>query len=104
MKSWEEFGLWINSLCQGMDVLPDDARAKVHELTDTCATDWDKVRVLYNLLRRHTRYVSIQLGIGGYRVCVAQRFRRLQGTDQSDEGHAGRSGRGFDLYAHQHQV
>ena len=60
MKSWEEFGLWINSLCQGMDVLPDDARAKVHELTDTCATDWDKVRVLYNLLRRHTRYVSIQ--------------------------------------------
>lgn len=72
MKSWEEFGLWINSLCQGMDVLPDDARAKVHELTDTCATDWDKVRVLYNLLRRHTRYVSIQLGIGGYRPLAAE--------------------------------
>ncbi|HEV2354180.1 MAG TPA: DUF3857 domain-containing protein, partial [Puia sp.] len=34
MSSWQNFGKFINELRAGRDVLPDDVKRKVHELTD----------------------------------------------------------------------
>lgn len=67
MASWKDFGLWQWSMLQDRRVLPDDAKKKVHELTDTCLTTKAKVAALYHFLANSTRYVSIQLGIGGLR-------------------------------------
>lgn len=72
MATWEDFGKWIGSLCDGQDGLPEAAKVKVHALTDTCTSDWSKVKVLYDYLRQTTRYVSIQLGIGGYKPLPAE--------------------------------
>ena len=71
LESWETFGKWVYGLCNGMDALPDEAKAKVHSLTDSCKSEWGKAKVLYDFLRQSTRYVSIQLGIGGYRPLSA---------------------------------
>ena len=71
LESWETFGKWVHGLCDGLDVLPDEAKAKVHSLTDSCKSEWSKIKVLYDFLRQSTRYVSIQLGIGGYRPLSA---------------------------------
>jgi hypothetical protein len=65
MSSWENFGKFINQLRAGRDVLPDDVRRKVHELTDHLTDTRQKVYVLYDYLQKNTRYISIQLGIGG---------------------------------------
>ncbi len=72
LASWKEMGTWAWSLMQGTDILPDELKRKVHELTDACKTDKERIEKLYNFLRTTTRYVSIQLGIGGYKPMTAE--------------------------------
>ena len=67
MTSWDEFGRWISSLAQGRDNLTPETRAKIHELTDPLKTVEEKARVVYSFVQNRSRYVSIQLGIGGFR-------------------------------------
>lgn len=66
MSSWENFGTFINNLLKGRDAIPDAVKQKVHELTDHVSDKREKVRVLYNFLQQNTRYISVQLGIGGW--------------------------------------
>lgn len=65
-NSWEDIGRWLYGIMPADGTLPDELAAKVHELTDGCKTDLDKLRTLYAFLRENTRYVSIQFGIGGF--------------------------------------
>ncbi|MBV3838073.1 transglutaminase domain-containing protein [Bacteroides xylanisolvens] len=65
MSSWQKYGEWQYRLLDGRDLLTEPFRAKLHELTANCATDRDKVKAIYDYLAKTTRYVSIQLGIGG---------------------------------------
>lgn len=64
--SWEEFGQWIISLNKGRDVLPEDVKLKVKELTANLKTPEEKIKAVYEYMQNKTRYVSIQMGIGGY--------------------------------------
>lgn len=66
MSSWENFGAWIMQLNSGRDHLSDATKLKVQQLTKGLTTIEDKARVLYQFLQSKTRYVSIQLGIGGF--------------------------------------
>lgn len=66
MSSWENFGEWIMRLNSGRDNLSDETKLKVKELTKGLTTIEEKSRVLYQFLQAKTRYVSIQLGIGGF--------------------------------------
>lgn len=65
MCDWASYGAWQCGLLEGRDVLPDALKLEVHRLTDALPTPREKVRALYDYLGRSTRYVSIQLGIGG---------------------------------------
>lgn len=66
MASWLEFGKFVQSLKQGKDILPDNIKQKVHQLTDAITDEKKKIAVLYDYLQKNTRYISIQLGIGGW--------------------------------------
>lgn len=66
MNTWNEFGKWIASLNKGRDGLPEETKAKVKQLTANLATREEKVKAVYEYLQNRTRYVSIQLGIGGH--------------------------------------
>jgi hypothetical protein len=66
MSTWENYGKFINQLRAGRDVLPDNVKQKVHELTDHLSDTRQKVYALYDYLQKNTRYISIQLGIGGW--------------------------------------
>lgn len=66
MDTWEDFGKWISLLNKGRDVLPESTKLKAQELTANLKTTEEKAKVLYQYLQNKTRYVSIQLGIGGY--------------------------------------
>ena len=65
-SSWKEAGEWLNSIMPKDFMLPPELAAKVHQLTDGCRSDLEKLRKLYEWLGEYTRYVSIQFGIGGY--------------------------------------
>lgn len=66
MKSWSGFGDFIYSLTEGRRVLPPETVDKVKQLTAGLTTDREKVDALYRYMQSHTRYVGIQLGIGGW--------------------------------------
>lgn len=70
--SWEDYGRWQWNLMVGRDALPDGLAREVHELTDTITTKRGKIKALYDYLGRTTRYVSIQLGIGGLQPMTAE--------------------------------
>ncbi len=66
MDSWKSYGDFMNQLRQGRDALPADVKQKVHALTDNVKDVREKVNVLYNYLQQNSRYISVQLGIGGW--------------------------------------
>ena len=65
LSNWNSFGKWQANLLEQRDQLPDKAKQKVRELTAHCSNDREKVKALYDYLGKTTRYVSMQLGIGG---------------------------------------
>lgn len=66
MNTWDEFGVWINSLNKDRNILPEATRQKVLQLTAGKTTTEEKVKALYEYMQSKTRYVGIQLGIGGF--------------------------------------
>ena len=66
MSTWESFGDWMHALYQGRGVLPADALAEVKQILAGAQDDREKVQRLYAHLQAKTRYVSIQLGLGGW--------------------------------------
>ena len=63
---WAEVGRWIARIMPRNPTVPKTFRDEVLALTDGCRTDLERIRTIYDYLREHTRYVSIQLGVGGY--------------------------------------
>ncbi len=66
MSTWEGYGRFMYQLIKNRDILPAEIKKKVHELTDNISSDREKVFLLYDFLQKNTRYISIQLGIGGW--------------------------------------
>ena len=71
-STWESWGVWQNGLLNGRDILPPDAVAKIGEITKDAKTDREKVAIIYKFLQDNSRYVSIQLGIGGFQPFSAE--------------------------------
>ena len=71
MTDWKELGKFQFSLNKGRDQLPAEMKAKVAELTRGVASEEEKIVRLYQFLQSNTRYISIQLGIGGWRPLEA---------------------------------
>lgn len=66
MNSWDDFGKFIGQLNAGRDVLPEKTKSEIHALVDNAKEDREKIRRLYKYMQERTRYISIQLGIGGF--------------------------------------
>jgi hypothetical protein len=68
MGSWQGFGQWYDALNAGRATLPPEAKGEVHRLTSHLTDLREKVRRLYTYMQGRTRYVSIQLGLGGWQT------------------------------------
>ena len=66
MATWQDFGKFVNSLRAGRDVLPANIKQAVHSIADGIKNPAEKVARLYEYMQKNTRYISIQLGIGGW--------------------------------------
>jgi transglutaminase-like putative cysteine protease len=71
MSTWDDFGDWINMLLIDKDILPEERITQLKELTAGMSDPFEKVKTVYAFLQEKTRYVSIQLGIGGFQPFAA---------------------------------
>lgn len=71
MSDWSQLAAWQYELNKGRDVLPEDFKAKVLQMVDGVEEPYEKVKILYSYLQKNFRYVSIQLGIGGWQTMTA---------------------------------
>lgn len=71
MNSWQDFGKFVYVLKEGRDELPNELKNKIHQLTGGLTDPKKKIQVLYEFMQKNTRYISIQLGIGGWQPFAA---------------------------------
>lgn len=66
MADWASFALWEKKLNEGRDELPEDIKQKIKVLVSQDTSRLQKIKHIYEYMQANTRYVSIQLGIGGW--------------------------------------
>ncbi|MGA6120850.1 DUF3857 domain-containing protein [Sphingobacterium anhuiense] len=79
--NWNNFGQWIYKLNEGGNQLPEAFKIKIRDLTQAARTPEEKMRILYQYLQQNTRYVSVQLGIGGFRPVLAEKVATVNYGD-----------------------
>jgi hypothetical protein len=72
MTKWEELSSFYYHLNKGRDVLPESTIQKLKDKIGTEKDPYKKVKIVYEFMQSHTRYVSIQLGIGGWQSIPAK--------------------------------
>ena len=65
MSDWKSYGKFYAKLNSTTRDLSESTKSKLKELTAKAKTEKEKVAIIYDYLQSKTRYVSIQVGIGG---------------------------------------
>jgi len=71
LTSWQQLGQWNYELNAGRDELPEAMRARVAALVQGETDERARIRKVYEFLQANTRYISIQLGLGGWQTFPA---------------------------------
>ena len=69
--TWQSFGQWNYELNAGRDVLPPATLAKVVALVKNAPDARARAQRVYEMLQGSTRYISVQLGLGGWQTFPA---------------------------------
>lgn len=77
-KDWKEFGQWYaTKILSGTTELPEATKSKIIALVGNEQDPIEKARIVYDFVQQRSRYVSIQLGIGGWKPMLASDVDRL---------------------------
>jgi transglutaminase-like putative cysteine protease len=72
VSNWEEIGLWIHqNLIKGRAKVDLETKAIIEKLTAGVTSDREKAKIVYEYVQNKTRYISVQVGIGGYQPIPA---------------------------------
>jgi len=71
-STWQSFGKWYYDLGAETRVLPDAAKKEIDNLVQGIENKEELVAILFKYLQEKNRYVSIQLGIGGWKPFTAE--------------------------------
>jgi transglutaminase-like putative cysteine protease len=81
-ENWKELGLWMNeALLKGQKELPTETIQIAKELVNGIDDDLEKAKVIYKYVQENTRYISVQIGIGGWKPISAIEVDRAKYGD-----------------------
>jgi hypothetical protein len=81
IENWNSLGSWLYTLSNDAQLLPEATKAKVKDLVKDAKTPTEKINILYSYLQSSTRYVGVQLGIGGYKPIAADKVAAVNYGD-----------------------
>jgi len=77
-KTWKEFGQWYSDkILTGTTELSEETKSKIKNLVGNEKDPIKKAAIVYKYLQEKSRYVSIQVGIGGWKPMLANDVDRL---------------------------
>lgn len=77
-KNWKEYGQWFSDkILTGTDVLPEETKAKIKTIVGDETDPIKKAQIVYKYVQEKSRYVGIQVGIGGFKPMLANDVDRL---------------------------
>lgn len=77
-QNWNDFGQWwYQNLLEGTTQLPQSTKDEVQSLVQGLNEPKEKCRAVYEYMQQKTRYISIQVGIGGWKPMLASDVDRL---------------------------
>lgn len=71
MEDWSGLASWQYELNKGRNELPEEFKSKIRSMVMDVDSPYEKINILYSYLQKNFRYVSIQLGIGGWQTMKA---------------------------------
>lgn len=81
-SNWVEFGDWVlNSLLRGRDQVSDKTKKEILDLVSTTDDTLEKAKLIYQYVQENTRYISVQVGIGGIQPIPAMEVDNLKYGD-----------------------
>ncbi len=77
-SNWQELGKWqYENLLKGRNTLSEPTMQTIRDLVKGETSDKEKARKIYQYLQNKTRYISVQIGIGGFQPTKAADVDRL---------------------------
>jgi hypothetical protein len=77
-SSWNQLGQWTyDHLLKGRDALTPEMNARVADLVRGADSPGEKARRIYAYMQQRSRYISVQIGIGGFQPAPASEVDRL---------------------------
>lgn len=77
-SNWKEFGSWMKDhILVGKDQVDQATKDKVLALTADAKTDIEKAKIVYQFVQDKTRYISVQVGIGGIQPIAANQVDKV---------------------------
>jgi len=77
-KNWKEFGSWINhELLDGRDDLNENVKSEIQHLVKGVEDEKERTRLVYDYMQEKTHYISVQIGIGGWKPMLANDVDKL---------------------------
>lgn len=81
-KNWKEYGQWFSEkILSGTDNLPEETISKIKTLVGTETDPINKAKIVYKYVQNKSRYISVQVGIGGFKPMLANDVDRLSYGD-----------------------
>jgi len=81
IENWKNLGSWMFELSKNGQVLSGPAKIKAQSIIKNAGSTAEKIKLLYEYLQENTRYVSVQLGIGGYKPISAEKVSTVNYGD-----------------------
>ena len=66
MSTWKSFGTFMHQLNKERQEVSPETQQKIKTLTADATTNEEKIKRIYQYMQEEVRYVSVQLGIGGW--------------------------------------
>jgi len=80
--TWQDMGKWqYNELLLGRDEVDDDTKQEILQLTAGVEHPLEKAKLVYKFVQDRTRYISVQVGIGGWQPIKASEVDEVKYGD-----------------------
>ena len=77
-SNWKEFGFWMNSkLLNGRNSLEESTKIKIKNLVKGVENPIERAKIVYQFMQNKTRYISVQVGIGGWEPIAANQVDKM---------------------------